>query len=59
MPTEKPINLEFTAHECALISSLLQRAIREFALLPEIVEPARKLALRFAFCDEPVQSTEE
>jgi len=59
MPSEKRISLEFTARECALISSLMQRATRDFVLLPATVETTRKLALRFAFvadAPEAVQS---
>jgi len=52
MPSEKLINLEFTPRECALLSSLLQRAAREFVLLPTTAETARKLALRFALGTE-------
>lgn len=61
MTPEKPISLEFTARECALISSLLQRATRDFVLLPATVETARKLAPRFALVAEipaPVHSAE-
>ena len=60
MPPEK-ISLDLTAGECAVISSLLQRALRELVLLPATAEIARKLALRFAFVTDvpaPVQSTE-
>jgi hypothetical protein len=59
MPPEKPISLEFTARECALLASLLQRATREFALLPETVETARRLALRFVLvADIPEPATD-
>ena len=51
--------MEFTARECALISSLLQRATRELVLLPETVETARRLALRFVLvADIPKPATD-